>query len=75
MTTLCVPGNVRGEDGYEHDERAVAKGQQLVSRFTVLPVTRMSRGTTFRALESPAFYSGQEKTAAREGLSRVGLAV
>ena len=64
VRTLAVKGN----NGYGHDERVLAKGQQLGCDFIGLQETRTSGGTTFLAEGYRIFCSGREETAARQGL-------
>ena len=66
---------VNGKNGYGHDERVLAEGRQLGCDSIVLQETRRSGSTTFRGAGYRVFCSGQEKTAARQGLYGVGLAV
>jgi len=66
---------VKGKNGYGHDECVLAKGRQLGCDFIGLQETRRSGNTRFRAAGYQVFCSGQEKTAARQGLYGVGLAV
>ena len=66
---------VKGKNGYGHDERVLAKGRQLGCDFIGLQETRRADSTTFNAAGYQVFYSGQEKTAARQGLYGVRLAV
>lgn len=66
---------VKGKNGYGHDERILTKVQQLGCDFVGLQETRRAGRTTFRAAGYQVFCSGQEETAARQGLYGVGLAV
>ena len=66
---------VKGKNGYGHDERVLAKGRQLGCDFIGLQETRRSGSTTFGAAGYRVFCSRQEKTAPRQGLYGVGLAV
>ena len=71
MRTLTV----KGKNGYGHDGLVLAKGRQLGCDFIVLQETRRSGSTTLRAAGYRVFCSGQEKTAVRQGLYGVSLAV
>ena len=66
---------VKGKNGCGYDERVLAMGQPLGCDVFGLQETRRSGSTTFRAAGYHNFCSGQEKTAVRQGLHRVGLAV
>ena len=66
---------VKGKNGYAHDKRVLAKSQQFGRDFIGLQETRRSGSTTFLAVGYRVLCSGQEKTADRQGLYGVGLAV
>ena len=71
----CAHPGCKRENECGQDERVLAKGRQLGCDFIGLQETRRSGSTTFRAAEYRVFCSGQEKTAARQGLYGVGVAV
>ena len=66
---------VARNNGYGHDERRLAKGQQLGCDFNGLQERRRSGSTTCCPAGYQVLCSGRENKAARQGLYRLGAAI
>ena len=66
---------VKGKNRYGHDERVLAKGQQLGCDFIDPQETRRSGSKTFRAAGYRVFVQVWKKQLTGKGLYGVGLAV